>query len=226
MSTVGSRQRRPARTTRPAPMETRATRVVIAIFGVLAGLAAIEHGIGEISQGSRRPATLIIESWPDTAAFAVLGGEPALIVMPNLLLSGVLTVITALALAIWSVAFVQRRGGGLVLILLSVVLLLVGGGLAPPLIGLILGVAADTMHAVPSRKSRRFLLPLARAWQWILAVGVIGYLALVPGTVFLYYFGGVANETVVYALMFISFSALILSLVGARAADRLVEPAD
>jgi hypothetical protein len=29
-------------------MAARATRVVILIFGVLAGLAAIEHGIGEI----------------------------------------------------------------------------------------------------------------------------------------------------------------------------------
>jgi hypothetical protein len=55
-------------------------------------------------------------------------------------------VITALVLAIWSVAFVQRRGGGLVLILLSMALLLVGG-LAPPLVGLILGHC--WMHAVP-----------------------------------------------------------------------------
>jgi hypothetical protein len=63
-------------------MEAKATRVVIAIFGVLAGLAGIEHGIGEINQGSIRPATLIIESWPDASALAILGGEPALTVLP------------------------------------------------------------------------------------------------------------------------------------------------
>jgi hypothetical protein len=209
-----------AKTTRPVAMEARATRGVIATFGILAGLAGIEHGIGEISQGSVPPATLIIESWPDAAAFAILGGEPALTVLPNLLLSGTLTVIIALALAIWSVAFVQRPGGGPVLILLSVVLLLVGGGLAPPLIGLILGVAALKMHSVPRRKPRRFLMPLARHWKWILAVGVGGYLALVPGTVLLYYFAGIANDTLVYALILISFGGLILSLVAARAADQ------
>jgi hypothetical protein len=191
---------------------------VIAIFGILAGLAAIEHGIGEISQGSARPAGLLIQSWPDIQAFAILAGEPALTVLPNLLVSGVFTVIIALALAIWSVAFVQRRGGGSVLILLSVALLLIGGGLGPPLLGLILGVAALSMHSVPRRPSRRFLL-LARAWPWSLAVGVVGYLALFPGAVLLYYFAGVANETLVYALMIISFAALILSLVAARAAD-------
>jgi hypothetical protein len=104
--------------------------------------------------------------------------------------------------------------------LLSAVLLLVGGGFAPPLIGLILGVAALRMHSVPHRKPRHFLMPLARIWKWILAVGVGGYLALLPGTVLLYYLAGVANDTLVYALMFISFAALILSLVAVRAADQ------
>jgi hypothetical protein len=193
--------------------------VVIAIFGILAGLAAIEHGIGEIRQGSRPPANLLIQSWPNTEAFAILAGEPALTVLSDLFVSGVLTVIIAVALAIWSVAFVQRRGGGLMLILLSVALLLVGGGLGPPLLGLILGVAALRMHSVPRRPSRHFLL-LARAWPWILAVGVAGYLALLPGAVLLYYFAGVANVTLVYTLMIISFAALILSLVAARAADQ------
>ena len=66
------------------------------------------------------PPAYLIQSWPDIEAFAILAGEPALTVLPNLLVSGVLTVIIAVALAIWSVAFVQRRGGGPVLILLSV----------------------------------------------------------------------------------------------------------
>jgi hypothetical protein len=222
MTAVGSDTWPGAKTTPAGPTKARAMRVVISIFGILAGLAAIEHGIGEISQGSTRPAGLLIQSWPDIEAFAILAGEPALTVLPNLLLSGVLTVIIALALAVWSVAFVQRRVGGLVLILLSVVLLLVGGGLGPPALGLILGVAALGMHSVPRRASRRSLLPLSPAWPWILAVGVVGYLALFPGSVLLYYFAGVASETLVYALMIISFAALILSLVAARAADQKI----
>jgi hypothetical protein len=81
---------------------------------------------------------LLIQSWTDTAAFAILAGEPALTVLPNLVFSGVLTVITALVLAIWSVAFVQRRRPGVDLV--------VDGSaprrcLAPALVGLILGIA-------------------------------------------------------------------------------------
>lgn len=80
--------------------------------------------------------------------------------LPNYFVSGILTVIIAVALCIWSIAFVQRRGGGLVLILLSMLLLLTGGGLGPPLIGVILGVAAIRMHSMPRREVRRWLVPL------------------------------------------------------------------
>ena len=170
--------------------ESASHEVVIAIFGILAGLAAIEHGIGEINQGWIRPAGLLIQSWPDSEAFVILAGEPALTVLPSLLVSGVLAVIIALALAIWSVAFVHRRGGGLVLILLSVALLLVGGGFGPSLIGLILGIAALRMHSVPRRTSRSFLSPLARLWPWLVGVGVVAYLGLFPGAVLLYHFAG------------------------------------
>jgi hypothetical protein len=55
-------------------------------------------------------------------------------------------------------------------------------------------------------------------------VGVVGYLALLPGAVLLYYFAGVANVTLVHALMIISFAALILPLVAARAADQKMGP--
>jgi hypothetical protein len=54
----------PQSRSRAGPTKARAMRVVIAIFGILAGLAAIEHGIGEINQGSTRPARLLIQSWP------------------------------------------------------------------------------------------------------------------------------------------------------------------
>jgi hypothetical protein len=49
MTAAGSQQLLPrVESSSPHRMAARATRVVILIFGVLAGLAAIEHGIGEI----------------------------------------------------------------------------------------------------------------------------------------------------------------------------------
>jgi hypothetical protein len=106
-------------------------------FGILAGLAGLEHGYFEILQGNARPESLMFASMgppcvPDKIWNAC---EPAMTILPNFLVTGILTVILGLLILIWSAAFVQRKNGGSILILLSVVLLLFGGGFFPPLIG-------------------------------------------------------------------------------------------
>ncbi len=54
-----------------------ATRAAVSTFGVVAGLAGVEHGVGEVLQGNVAPDGLIIASWPDSALFRILAGEPA-----------------------------------------------------------------------------------------------------------------------------------------------------
>ncbi|RSM49362.1 hypothetical protein DMB66_44880 [Actinoplanes sp. ATCC 53533] len=198
-----------------------ATRAVVSTFGLLAGLAGIEHGIGEVLQGSVSPAGLAIESWPDSKAFEILGGEPALTVIPNLLATGIVAVIVAAAVAIWSVRFVERQHGGLVLILLCVLLLLVGGGFGPPLIGVIVGFGATRIGAAPGRRPGRVAQAVGRFWPWVLAAAVLGYLSLLPGTILLGPLLGADNPGLVYALSAFSFGGLILALASARAEDHL-----
>lgn len=198
-----------------------ATRTVVSTFGLLAGLAGIEHGVGEILQGSVRPEGPVIESWPDSKAFEILGGEPALTVIPNLLVTGIAAVIVAVAVLVWSVGFVDRRHGGLVLILLSVLLLLVGGGFGPPLIGAIVGVGATGIGATPRRRPGRVAQAVGRVWPWVLGAAVLGYLSLLPGTILLGQLLGVDNPGLVYALSAFSFTGLILALVAARAEDHV-----
>jgi len=70
-----------------------------------------------------------------------MGGEPGMTVVPNLLATGLLTIVVSLALMVWSAAFVQKRNGGRAQILLSITMLLVGGGFGPPIIGILAGVA-------------------------------------------------------------------------------------
>jgi hypothetical protein len=83
-------------------MPDRATRVAVAAVGLLAALAGIEHGIGEILQGWVAPSSVVFESWPDTAGFEILSGEPATSLIPNLALSGLLTVVVAIAVGVWA----------------------------------------------------------------------------------------------------------------------------
>jgi len=198
---------------------TNATRTVVSTFGLLAALAGIEHGVGEMLQGPVRPEGPVIESWPDAKAFEILAGEPAMTLIPNLLVTGIVAAIVAVA--IWSVRFVDRRHGGLVLILLCVLLLLVGGGFGPPLIGIIIGFGATRMGAAPGRRPGHVSQAADRVWPWVLAAAVLGYLSLLPGTILLGQLLGADSPGLVYALSAFSFAGLILALAAARAEDHV-----
>jgi len=198
-----------------------ATRIAVAAIGVLVAYAGIEHGIGEIRQGFVAPDSLVIESWRDTPGVEMLSGEPAMTVVPNLALAGVLTILAAVALGVWAVWFAQQRPGGAVLVGLSLLLLLVGGGFGPPLIGSIAGITATRIgHERPGEPSLA-TRTLAALWPWALIACLLGYLALVPGVVLLSQFGRFENAYVVSALIVFAFATLTLSLVSARATDHV-----
>jgi hypothetical protein len=196
---------------------------VVSAFGALAALAGIEHGVGAFLQGSVAPSSLVFQSWPDTAGFEVVSGEPAMTLIPNLAISGVLAILVALAVGIWAVWHIGRRSGGLGLIGLSVLLLLVGGGFGPPLIGVIGGATATRIGRNGGRPPGRARAALARVWPWLLGATLFGYLSLVPGMVLVSRYTGFDDPLVVSGLTVFSFMALILTVVAARAHDRLGE---
>jgi hypothetical protein len=118
----------------------KSTSLFASTFGAIMALAGIEHGFGEVLQGNVAPKGVVFLSWPDSAFFRSLGGEPAMTIIPNLLVTGVLAILFSLALLIWATMFVQRKNGGFVMILISIAMLLVGGGIFPPILGILFGV--------------------------------------------------------------------------------------
>ena len=74
-----------------------AARVVASFFGVLAGIGGLVHGIGEVLQGSTKPEGIFINSWTRGPIATNMGGEPGITIIPNLLLTGLLTILIALA---------------------------------------------------------------------------------------------------------------------------------
>jgi len=166
----------------------KATRTVAATFGVLAGIAGLGHGVTEILQGNVRPASFMFASIgapcvPEKAWHAC---EPAMTLLPNLLIAGVLSVLMGLVLMVWSVAFIHRRNGGSLLILLSFILLMVGGGFFPPLIGIAGGIAGTFINKPLGDKPAGNLVRFtSRLWPWPLIILVVwsmgqylvGYLA-------------------------------------------------
>jgi hypothetical protein len=201
-----------------------ATKVTLSTFGALAGLAGIEHGIGESLQGNSAPDGIMIVSWPESELFRIVGGEPAMTIVPNLLVTGILAILVSLVFLVWVTMFVQQKYGGPVLILLSLVMLLVGGGFGPPLLGLILGVAATRINAPftwwrahLSTSSRR---ALGKVWPWSFVAGVIAWLFLFPGSLLLDYFVGVTNpERTIAMAALTAFGLLLVTIVTGFAYD-------
>jgi len=124
------------------------TRIAASALGIFAGLGGASHGPGEMLQGNIAPNSLVIESWPELTA---LQGEPAMTIIPSFLVSGVLTVIVGVLVAVWAAKFVQRKNGGITLILLSIILLLVGGGLFPPAFGVAAGVIGTRIKSAANQ---------------------------------------------------------------------------
>ncbi|MBA7662551.1 hypothetical protein ES703_70580 [subsurface metagenome] len=200
-----------------------ATKVVVSAFGILLGLAGIEHGIGEIFQGNIGPNRIVIKSWGESELFSVLEGEPAMTIIPNLLITGVLAIIVSLSIMLWAVAFVQRKNGGLVLILLSILLLLVGGGFGPPLIGIIVGAAGTRINApLPwwrkrlSVNTRRLL---SKLWPWSLIASLLSYLYLFPVSIILWHLFGVYNPNIILGVPLFAFGTLLLAVFSGFARD-------
>lgn len=200
-----------------------ATCISISTFGVLVGLIGIEHGLGAILQGDVAPESLLFPSWPDAAFFRILNGEPALTIVPNLLVTGILAVLFSLLYLVWAVWFIKRKHSGWVMMLLSIAMLLAGGGLFPPVFGIILGAAATRINPLqvrqPSPQSPGRHHSLARLWPWFFGAGVIAWLSMFPGVPALHYFFGVDNPTLIFGLLICMFGFLFLAGVAGVARD-------
>jgi hypothetical protein len=199
-----------------------AARITASTFGFLSGLGGITHGVGEIRQGNIPSSGIVVNSWTEGPIATNMGGEPAMAIVPNLLITGLLTIILSLAVIVWSVLFVQRKRGGLVLILLSIAMLLVGGGFAPPVMGILAGVAGLGIHR---RKWWGTRFPanvqhfLAGSWPWIYGICLINGLFLVIGLIILVYrFGLNHPELFVYSFLF-AIVALLLCIFSGGAYD-------
>jgi len=200
-------------------------RVMVSTFGLLVGLAGIEHGVGEMLQGNTTPKGFVFPSWPNAAFFRIFNGEPAASIVPNLLVTGILATLVSLVFITWAVRFNQRKYGGLVLISLSMVLFLVGGGIFPPVFGLIIGAAVTRLNAPAA--GRRDRLPkdlrnvLGRLWPWSFGAAVLAWLSMVPGLAAMDYFFGYENTNLIWFLLASMFGFLILSMVTSLARDSL-----
>jgi hypothetical protein len=146
----------------------KATRIIAASFGLLAGFGGLEHGYFEILQGNVRPQSIMIASMGAPCVPEAIWNacEPAMTIIPNFLVTGILAMVLGLVTMIWAAAFVQRRHGGMILALLSFGLLLFGGGIFPPVIGIVGGALGDRINTPLKKQPSPAWEGLAKLWPW------------------------------------------------------------
>jgi hypothetical protein len=200
-----------------------AIHTTVSVFGVIMGAAGIEHGIGEMLQGSAAPAGLMFPSWPNSAFFRIAAGEPAMSILPNLLVTGILATLFSLLFIVWAVTSVQRKNGGWILILLAVAMLLTGGGLFPPVLGIILGALGNAIHGLRTdpgvRRPAKRWYAAGRLWPGLFAGSVAAWLALFPGVNIPGYFFGVDDPNLMVALILLAMAFLAAAVVAGFARD-------
>lgn len=195
----------------------KATKTVATWLGIATGIAGLEHGYFEILQGNTKPEGLMVFSMgPPCDPEAIWNRcEPAMTIIPNFLLTGILAVILGLVILVWSLGFLQHKHGGLTLILLSVALLLFGGGLFPPLIGLIGGAAGTKINRPLSGKLGSLTRFAAKLWPWPLVL----FLVWVFGQFPVGYFFNDFLQSIMWFGLFLILVMLPVSVYSAYAYD-------
>lgn len=178
-----------------------ATKTVAMWMGIVAGIGGAEHGYFEILQGNIAPDNLGFFTSigpPCDPELAWNSCEPAMTILPNLLVTGILALIFGLTVLLWSAKFIERKHGGVVLILLSIGMLLFGGGFFPPIIGIVGGAAGMKIHKPNTRKQANGLeRSVAKLWPWPLVIFVVWTLGQIP---FGYFFNDLLKSIMLYGI--------------------------
>jgi hypothetical protein len=204
-----------------------AIKAVASTFGVLVGLAGIEHGFFEILQGNVKPSGLIVDAIGPAQRFWEYSSETALTIIPNMLFSGILAIIVGLSVTIWAAYYVDEKYGARVLMLLSIILWLVGGGFAPIFMAIFASVAASRINK-PLNWWRAHLPAsirgfLAKLWPWSIitfaVVFVVGIEIAIFGYPLLWFYSAEVTYSIQWASAYIMVVFWPLSILTAIAYD-------
>lgn len=197
----------------------RATRINVAILGVIFGISGINHGLFETLQGNIPTGSRFISAIGEVQKMWPHGNEPAFTLIPNFLITGIAAMLVGLAIIIWSYGYVHKKKGPIILLLLFILLLLVGGGVAQVLFFPWIYIVSRQINnpLVFWEKIFDSKQPMpGKLWPWFLGMGTVlllialaiattGFLPGVndPDTVITFMLGCLAAEVIFLPLTFI-----------------------
>ena len=196
------------------------TRTIASTLGVLVGIGSIDHGILECLQGFRPTPGLLVYALGSGYRWTVWkqGGEGALTLIPNFLLSGIIATLLGLTIIVWSLRFIASRRGPLVFLLLGVTSFVTGGGVAQVVLFTLTWGVATRIHAPLGFWER--LIPkgqrnvLGAIWPWTLAASTFLFLVALEIAVFGYVPGVQERSELLHICWTALWLALALSLTS------------
>lgn len=206
----------------------RKSKLALSTFGVILGIAGIEHGIGEILQGSAKPSSMVFESWPNSEVYEVLAGEPAFTIFTNLSFSilGSLAILFSALIIFCSIAMLGRKKfAGILFFFLTVNLFLFGAGMAGPIL---MGIPISILSTFLRRslktkdKSSTKLKIIKSSFNVMYILSIVSWFSLWPGLVIVssFYKFSDGESSIVYILAAISFISFIFSIIFGFAYDK------
>jgi hypothetical protein len=194
----------------------KATTILALTLGILAGIMGIEHGIGEVLEGYRPTDGLFILSWPDSAFFQIMSGEPAMTIIPNYLVTGLLAIFFSCVFLTVLVRLNLNRNTHIVLFALLILMLLTGGGFGPPVLGVLavmIVLKRNSSLKTWSNLPLSIHLVLSMLWPWSFGICLLGWLMLFPGAALIVFFTGIDNALLMLIPILIAFGFIPITLL-------------
>jgi hypothetical protein len=192
-----------------------ATRLIATTVGVFFGLfSGVNHGIFEVLQGNTPTNGFFIYAIGEAQRFWPLGTEDAFTLLPNFLITGLLSMIVGVTLIVWSIWFLPGKHGRTVFLGLAILLFLVGGGIGQ--VAFLLPAWAFATRLGKPLTGWKKILPrqawpfLSRLWPVTLVLATASMLVGVEMAVF-GVFPGLSNSEAIQntALLFVLSAAIL-----------------
>ncbi|MEJ2352435.1 MAG: hypothetical protein P8Y03_21840 [Anaerolineales bacterium] len=197
--------------------DLNATRVIATTIGVILGLSGINHGFFEFLQGDTPTNGLVIQAIGEAQRFWELGTEEAFTILPNFLVSGILSMLVGLTIVIWSLWFIQTKHGRTVFLGLFILLFLVGGGIGQIALFIPAWAFATRMDKPLTWWKKvlpRSLWPfLSKLWVITLVLSTIAILTGLEIAIFGYFPGMTNPETIQSTAMIFVLASALLNII-------------